>query len=121
MHSRGVEDYSTDYRRRGQRAEEDRRLAPVCKSYMLDKRAWFAYIGDMTITRHDGERYSVITDTVLSDGSQRMDTDMRLDGHELRSHEQHGYIRVAGLLRVTLGPKAYAIISTLPIGETVTL
>lgn len=74
----------------------------------------------MTITRISDTDFSVTTDTALADGSLRSDSCCRIVDAELRSHEQRGYIRTGGLLRVTLGPKSLVILRALPIGESVT-
>ncbi len=71
----------------------------------------------MTITRLGENRYSVVTDTVLSDGSKRSDFGMVLQGATLRSVEQKGHIRIGGLLRIELGPKSLARVQALAIGE----
>jgi len=42
-------------------------------------------------------------------------------GHELVSHVRRGYIHVSTPLRVKLGPKSYAHVSALAIGESITL
>ncbi len=50
---------------------------------------------------------------------ERADYGMRLIGSELRSHEQHGDIRISGLMRVTLGPRSLVRILAMPIGATI--
>ncbi len=63
------------------------------------------------------DRFSVVTNQLLSDGSYRADYCMRLDGNLLRSHEERGSIRVGGLLKLTLGPKSLATVQALAVGQ----
>ncbi len=65
--------------------------------------------------------YSVTTDTVMSDGSLRSDSCMALIGNELCSHEQRGFIRTGGLLRIKLGHRSLAAVKALAVGESVQL
>lgn len=72
----------------------------------------------MIITRESSTRYSVVTDTLLSDCTMRADHDMRLVGNILKSNEQSGTVRAGGLMNVTLGPKSFAAVSALGIGDS---
>ena len=74
----------------------------------------------ITITRESDDRFSLTTDVMLADGTLKSDDDMRLSNDVLQSHEERGHIRIGGLMRVTLGPKAYAAVTALKVGETVT-
>lgn len=60
----------------------------------------------MQITRITDTDYDVTTPTQLAAGGFLRDTCCRLQGRTLASHEQHGLIRIGGLLRVHLGPVA---------------
>jgi len=72
----------------------------------------------MEITRINTTDYSVVTDTVLASGERRADYCCRITGATLRSYEQPGDVRVGGLLRVNLGPKALESVMALEIGES---
>lgn len=74
----------------------------------------------LTITRTSADTYRVDTDTLLSDGSYYADGYLKLHGNVLRSFERPGYIRVGGLMRLTLRPKPLATIQALAVGESVT-
>lgn len=65
----------------------------------------------MKILKLDAVRFAVITAT-------RSDYDMRLTGTTLSSHEERGSVRVGGLIRIVLGPKSFAIVTALKIGES---
>ena len=71
------------------------------------------------ITKTQENIFAVLTDVVMSDGSTRSDNWMRLDGSQLRSHEERGMIRVGGLMRVNLGPKSLPLVMALKIGESI--
>jgi hypothetical protein len=73
----------------------------------------------MTISRTESDRYAVVTDTVLADGSFRADHHMALAGNELRSVERRGAIRTGGLLRVALGPLSLARVMAMSIGDSI--
>lgn len=73
----------------------------------------------MTITRRNETEFEVVTDTVLSDGSRKSDSNCQLNGNILKSYEQRGCIRTGGLLRVILGVKSFARVQSLAIGESV--
>jgi len=73
----------------------------------------------MKITKTQSNRYAVVTDIVMSDGSMRGDSCMRLDGAQLRSHEERGSIRAGGLMRVNLGPKSFPLVAALKVGESI--
>ena len=75
----------------------------------------------MTITRISDTRYAVVTDTRLADGMYRADDAMALNGAVLRSVEQRGDVRIGGVLRVTLGPKALQAVTALRVGQAVML
>lgn len=75
----------------------------------------------MTITRLADNRFAVTTDTVLTDGSLRADYAMKLTGTELTSISERGYIRISGNMRIKLGPKSFATVSNLAIGQTASL
>jgi len=72
----------------------------------------------MTITRTTADSYAVVTGTMLSNGMVRSDDFMALSGAELYSIEQSGHIRIGGTLRIKLGPKSFAKVQALNIGET---
>jgi hypothetical protein len=74
-----------------------------------------------TITRLSETYYKAVTDVLLSDGTFQCDHMMKLDGASLRSLEQPGDIRIAGLLKFNLGPVSLKAISDLKICESVTL
>lgn len=72
----------------------------------------------MTITRIAQNRWSVVTDTVMSDGSLRADDSMALvDGNRLRSVEGGG-IRIGGLLVVQLNVQVLDALLALQLGDT---
>ena len=75
----------------------------------------------MTITRTSETRYSVVTDTVLADGTLRADFHMALVGGALRSTIEPGSIRIGGLMVVRLGPVSRAAVDALAVGESVTM
>jgi len=72
------------------------------------------------ITRTAAGNFAVETDTLMSDGSYKQDGCCRLQGNVLRSHEQRGFIRVGGLMRITLGPASLAMVQALDIHDSVT-
>jgi len=74
----------------------------------------------MTITRITDTDFTVVTDTVLEDGSLRQDGRCRLDGATLRSNEQPGDVRLSGVLSVALGHHALPAVTRLAIGESFT-
>jgi hypothetical protein len=74
-----------------------------------------------TISRINEKDFAVVTDKALSDGSLQSDFCMRFVGTVLRSHESPGHIRVGGTMRIILGPKSYARVLALAIGESVQL
>ena len=74
-----------------------------------------------TVTRMSPDRFAVTSDIFLSDGSYRADHNMALDGHLLRSVEQHGFIRIGGLLRLTLSDERLAQVQALAVGEKTVL
>lgn len=75
----------------------------------------------MVITRLGENLYSVMMDTVMSDGSMRADYALALDGNILKSIQEKGCIRIGGNMRVTLGPKSLPIVQALQIGESAEL
>jgi hypothetical protein len=77
--------------------------------------------GQTQITRINATDYAVITSTILADGTRRRDSCCRIVGNVLRSHEQSGHIRIGGLLRIVLGPRSFAILTGLTIGQSITL
>jgi hypothetical protein len=74
-----------------------------------------------TITKTGMGTFSVTTDTLMSDGTYDGDGFMRLDGNLLRSIERKGLIRIGGLKKITLGPKSLALVSSMIIGESITV
>lgn len=73
------------------------------------------------VTRVSSDRYAVVSDIAMSDGSMLADHYMRLDGTMLRSVERRGHIRVGGLLKLNLVPASLALVTALGVGETVGL
>jgi hypothetical protein len=78
----------------------------------------------LKITRVSDVQFSVVTDTALSDGTYKQDSDVRFrpsNPTELHSYEQRGHIRTGSLISIKLGPKSLALVRALKIGETVEL
>ena len=71
------------------------------------------------ITKTQENIFAVLTDVVMTDGTMRGDSCMRLEGSQLRSHEERGTIRVGGFMRVNLGPKSLPLVMALKIGESI--
>jgi hypothetical protein len=67
--------------------------------------------GSMKISKQAANSFHVIAD------AETQDSDMVLRGRELRSHESRGDVRLR-TMRVKLGPKSYARIVQMAIGET---
>ena len=74
-----------------------------------------------TITRTGEASYAAVSNIAMSDGSYQCDGHMALTGNVLRSVEQRGYIRIGGLVRLTLGPASLAKVTALGINDSVTL
>lgn len=74
-----------------------------------------------TITRTSDVAFAATSDLLLADGTFRADYHMGLVGNVLKSIERRGWIRVGGLLSLTLGPTSLAAVSALAVGESVTL
>lgn len=76
----------------------------------------------MHITRLDQTLYAVRTATVLTDGTVQADDRMHLTGNVLRFAPcLPGWIRTYPPFAVTLGPKSFARVLALAVGETATL
>ncbi len=75
----------------------------------------------MKIKKLDNHFYSVITDTLLSDGTYKQDHLMILNGQRLESFEDGKSIRVGGLIQVILGAKAFRAITGLKVNEEIQL
>jgi hypothetical protein len=65
----------------------------------------------MKITRQTETSYHVIA----SDGNA--DSDMKVVGHELRSNEKRGDVRLR-TIRVKLGAKSYKAVTEMPVGTS---
>jgi len=78
-------------------------------------------MANLTICRVEAERYSVVTDVVLSNGAMEADYFMRLDSNMLVPIIQKGLIRVGRTIKIQLGPMSYAQVLALNIGDNVTI
>lgn len=74
-----------------------------------------------TITRTTDTDFAAVSNIFMSDGSHRADHLMGLSGNILKSVERPGYLRIGGLLTLTLGPKSFAAVTALAVGESVEL
>ncbi len=74
-----------------------------------------------TVSRVTNDRFSLVTDVLMSDGSYQSDAFMGLSGNVLKSREERGLIRVGGLMKLTLGPVSLAAVKSLQVGQSITL